>query len=356
VLNFGPKIIVKLKAETMADFNLSSEQFGNLTNYTFSTSGQVVDILDAIYIFVFGIIGGSIGNVLLLLVIAVNRKLWTVPNTYVFSMALSDLIITAEAFPVIFANNVNRRNVLLIGGISSMTACKIQCAIHILSVSVSLYSIMTVAVTRYLCVCRWDYYKGHITIRSSIITNIGIWIVCLILVGASVGFQIVKTEYNPYLAACGFRHSGSIVYVYISNILSIWLPMIITLVCYIMIYKTVHETGERVQQHAKTENPKKLSKKDLTVIRVLFFTYAAFVICWMPYSIMAFVALHKGSVSPIAYKVTVRMCMSNACSNSVVYGLFNPKFRREYTRILCWPVRAAIQGKIQPDVSMSSTT
>lgn len=329
------------------------------TNYTVSTTSQVVDILDAVYVFVFGILGGSIGNMLLLLVIGVNRKLWTVPNTYVVSIAISDLMITAEAFPVIFASNVNRRNVLVLGGIDSKTACKIQCAIHILSVSVSLYSIMVVAVTRFLCVCKSDYYKSHIGMRSSIITNVGIWIVSLLLVAVSVGFQVVKTEYNSYLTACGFRHSGSIVYVYISNILAIWLPMMITLFCYIMIYRTVHETGERMMRHQEpngNSQTKTLSRKDLTVIRVLFFTYAAFIICWLPYSIMAFVALHTGSVPPLAYKITVRMCMSNACANSVVYGLFNPKFRREYKRFLCWPVLAVIQRKILPDPESSSST
>lgn len=329
-----------------------------ITNNTVSTTDQVIDILDAVYVFVFGILGGSIGNILLLLVIGVNRKLWTVPNTYVVSIAISDLMITAEAFPVIFASNVNRRNVLVLGGIDSMTACKIQCAIHILSVSVSLYSIMVVAVTRFLCVCKPDYYRSHIGMRSSIITNVCIWIVCILLVAVSVGFQVVKTEYNPYITACGFSHSRSLVYVYVSNILSIWLPMIITLFCYIMIYRTVHEAGERMKQHEHNGNgqTKTLSRKDLTVIRVLFFTYAAFVICWLPYSIMAFVALHTGSKPELAYKITVRMCMSNACANSVVYGLFNPKFRREYKRFLCWPVLAVIQRKILPDPESHSST
>jgi hypothetical protein len=49
---------------------------------------------------------------------------------------------------------------------------------------------------------------------------------------------------------------------------------------------------------------------------------------------MSFVAVY-GTKHLLAYKITVRMCLSNSCANSIVYGIFNRKFRNGYKKIIC---------------------
>ncbi|XP_064644894.1 melatonin receptor type 1B-B-like isoform X2 [Lineus longissimus] len=305
-----------------------------------------IDTVDAVYVMIFGIFGGTLGNILMLMVIGLDRKLWTVPNTFVVSIAISDLLVTAEAFPLIFVNNIRGRNILAVNGDGEL-ACKFQCAVHILSVSVSLLGIMAVAINRYLCVCRVGLYKRRFGMRTAILLNVFLWTCSCAVTVIAVWYDLVSTKYIPSLSSCGFQHNLSILYVYVSNFTFIYMPMIVTLICYINIYRALSRStrrfskgGSRIfrrQDSGATGCAKCLppvTKRDIQTIKVLFLTYAAFVICWLPYTFMSFIAVY-GTKHLLAYKITVRMCLSNSCANSVVYGIFNRRFRKGYKKIIC---------------------
>ncbi|KAG7261645.1 hypothetical protein CRUP_036424, partial [Coryphaenoides rupestris] len=87
------------------------------------------------------------GNLLILLVLAVNKRMRTVTNTFLLSLALSDLMMAVFCMPFNLIPNI------LKDFIFGAAMCKIVSYLMGISVSISTFSLVAIAIERYSAIC-----------------------------------------------------------------------------------------------------------------------------------------------------------------------------------------------------------
>ncbi|CAL8268493.1 unnamed protein product [Lota lota] len=88
-----------------------------------------------------------LGNLLIVLVLAVNKRLRTVTNTFLLSLALSDLMMAVFCMPFNLIPSV------LKDFIFGAAMCKIVAYLMGISVSISTFSLVAIAIERYSAIC-----------------------------------------------------------------------------------------------------------------------------------------------------------------------------------------------------------
>ncbi|XP_015672779.1 gastrin/cholecystokinin type B receptor [Protobothrops mucrosquamatus] len=91
---------------------------------------------------------GLCGNALVIAVLAVNKRLRTITNAFLLSLALSDLMVALFCLPFTFIPNVMHTFVF------GRVVCKAVAYLMGLSVSVSTFSLVAIAIERYSAICR----------------------------------------------------------------------------------------------------------------------------------------------------------------------------------------------------------
>ena len=126
--------------------------------------------------------------------------------------------------------------------------------------------------------------------------------------------------------------------------------MVLVFACYTAIYKKVNNSRETLRKFYKREgrasktgnkiiNILPVKKEDMQLAVTLFLTFVAFLIMWMPYTIVMAVDFENRWPKQV-YVITVVMGHSNSFLNSVIYGVSNPTFRHGYSvflhKLLCY--------------------
>uniref|UniRef100_A0A8C6Y176 Gastrin/cholecystokinin type B receptor n=1 Tax=Naja naja TaxID=35670 RepID=A0A8C6Y176_NAJNA len=133
--------------------NGSSHSSGNGTGGEASrgTGGEAPRKLDlAVRVLLYSAIFllGLCGNALVIVVLAGNKRLRTITNSFLLSLALSDLMVVLFCLPFTFIPNLMQTFVF------GRAVCKAVAYLMGVSVSVSTFSLVAIAIERYSAICR----------------------------------------------------------------------------------------------------------------------------------------------------------------------------------------------------------
>uniref|UniRef100_A0A672K0K0 Gastrin/cholecystokinin type B receptor n=1 Tax=Sinocyclocheilus grahami TaxID=75366 RepID=A0A672K0K0_SINGR len=87
------------------------------------------------------------GNLLIIVVLVVNKRMWTVTNSFLLSLAISDLMMAVFCMPFTLIPN------LLEDFIFGAAMCKIVAYLMGISVCISTFSLVAIAIERYSAIC-----------------------------------------------------------------------------------------------------------------------------------------------------------------------------------------------------------
>ncbi|XP_046405979.1 neuropeptide CCHamide-2 receptor-like [Ischnura elegans] len=328
----------------------------------------IVPILFAL-IFVVGVLG----NGTLVLIFVRNRNMRNIPNTYIFSLALGDLLVILTCVP--FTSTVYTVESWPYGEL----ICKLSECVKDVSIGVSVFTLTALSAERYCAIVNpMRRHAGHLSTGPlTLISAIGIWVLALLFAMPAAVFSFIK----PYDVAG--NHSIEVCTPYPSEVYArsmvmikflayFAIPLSIIAFFYILMARHLEASarnlpGEAVMQAAQPQSNQVRARKKVAKMVLAF--VVIFIICFLPYQIFTLWFHFYPSSRDVydeywhAFRI-FGFCLSfiNSCVNPITLYCVSRAFRKHYNRYLfccCLPSgqRRNMDGKYRhPSTYDSSHT
>ncbi|XP_056293728.1 cholecystokinin receptor [Pseudoliparis swirei] len=320
------------------------------------------------------------GNLLIIVVLTVNKRMRTVTNTFLLSLAVSDLMMAIFCMPFTLIPSI------LKDFIFGAAMCKIVSYLMGISVSISTFSLVAIAIERYSAIC--NPLKSRVWQTRSHASRViaATWVLAIVIMIPYPIISHLETFHRPDNAtAHRCRHMWPLATAeqawYILLLLVLFaIPGLVMIVAYGLISRELYrgiqfemghkkdstdvkngltsalssgsEDGdgcyvtavqrphsiEMSSRVVKAERPRsntseaKLEAKK-RVIRMLVVIVLLFFLCWMPLycantwrAFDATSAKNALSGTPIAF--IHLLCYTSACVNPIIYCFMNTRFRK----------------------------
>lgn len=303
---------------------------------------QAFVICEALFYFL-TILVAVIGNSCVFLAVYRNRRLRTIPNFYIASLAISDILLPLLCAPYSAA-------VVIIGFWPfSHNACQAQGFFVIVLACASLLILTLTAINRFYRMVRTKHYRRIFTKTKTIIMIV----LC---------FGLACVEPLPYLLSGRnyVFHPGKLFCFQTSEIsvpnllvyLYVGLPTFTLSICYILVFKKmrIHQrTVHNLRSSSLAEES--ITQADVKVTKILFVTVVGFLACWTPISAIDFVDTFRGEVTFPREVYVLYFILGNLSGaiNPFVYGVLNRNFREEYKKIFMLKRRNTRIQRLQLD-------
>ncbi|XP_059919771.1 teleost multiple tissue opsin 3a [Gadus macrocephalus] len=264
------------------------------------------------FIFVLGILN----NFLVLVVFAKFQCLWTPINLILLNISVSDILVCLFGTPFSFAASIHGR--WLIGD----PGCRWYGFANSLFGIVSLVSLSVLSYERYSHVLRCaqadvsDFRKAWLCVGASWVYSL-LWTLPPLLGWSSYGPEGVGTSCSVQWHV---RSASSVSYVLCLFVFCLLLPLLLMVYCYGRILLAIRGVG--------TVNLLAAQRREQRVLLMVLSMVAGYLLCWMPYGVVALVAAFGpgGAVTPLAGTLPAVLAKLSTVVNPVIYVFFNSQF------------------------------
>ncbi|XP_064161165.1 adenosine receptor A1-like [Anguilla rostrata] len=308
-------------------------------------SGQLLprEPLDMLYISVETAIAVAsvLGNVLVILVVALNRGLRDPTFCFIVSLALADIAVGTLVIPLAVVISLGLRT-------QFFTCLFLSCLLLIITQS-SILSLLAIAVDRYLRVKIPTRYGVIVTERRAWVAVCVCW-----LLSALAGMVPMLGWHNPDPSAnlttaggdivCHFTTVMSMDYMVYFNFFG-WVvaPLSIMIGLYAQIFHVIRRQLNRRAE--ATCDASRYYRKELKLAKSLALVVLLFALCWLPLHVMNcvdFFCAGSCAVPQSAVYVGIFMSHVNSAVNPLVYAFRIARFRATLLQIwrrwvLCHP-------------------
>ncbi|XP_070818670.1 teleost multiple tissue opsin 3a [Chaetodon trifascialis] len=266
----------------------------------------------------FILVAGILSNFLVLLIFAKFRCLWTPINLILLNISLSDILVCVFGTPFSFAASLHGR--WLIGE----HGCKWYGFANSLFGIVSLVSLSVLSYERYTTVLRSsevdmsDFRKAWFCIAGSWLYSL-LWTFPPFLGWSSYGPEGPGTTCS---VQWHLRSPTSVSYVLCLFIFCLLLPLLLMVYSYGRILVAIRRVGKI--------NLLAAQRREQHILVMVLSMVSCYMLCWMPYGIMALMATfgRSGLVTPMASVVPSVLAKFSTVVNPVIYMFFNNQFYR----------------------------
>ncbi|XP_072531149.1 adenosine receptor A2b [Salminus brasiliensis] len=302
------------------------------------------------------------GNVLVCWAVAINSTLKNATNYFLVSLAVADILVGCLAIP--FAITIS------IGLCSDFYGCLfLACFVLVLTQS-SIFSLLAVAIDRYLAVKIPLRYKELVTGKRAreIITIL--WILsfiiglipfagwnnkdnaCIMARNACVLFQnsnfsdgedldTYQSFFQSCHLPCQFENVVDMRYMVYFNFLGcVLLPLLIMLVIYVKIFTVARKQLRQIELRSTVGNGEShhhhgLLQREIRAAKSLSIIVGLFALCWLPVHILNCLTLFT-QLAKADYVMYVAIILSHANSavNPIIYAYRIREFRHTFRKIL----------------------
>nr|XP_033322323.1 pyrokinin-1 receptor-like [Megalopta genalis] len=303
-------------------------------------------VVPVILIYVTIFVTGTIGNISTCIVIARNKLMHTATNYYLFSLAVSDLLLLVSGlppeiymvwckYPYIFGEVF-----CILRGLAGET-----------SANASVLTITAFTVERYVAICHPFFAQTMSKLSRAVKLILVIWLVALCFaLPMALQFGVVQLDHDPTIVSCTMKkvivqHSFEL-----STFLFFVVPMSLITVLYVLIGLKLRKSNMMKRSHGSGEggscrsNPGKSSRR---VLKMLVAVVIAFFICWAPFHVQRLIAVYgtepdhitsnsKGMANLyllMTYTSGVLYYMSTTI-NPILYNIMSNKFRAAFMETL----------------------
>lgn len=353
--------------------DLYDSQLGELesprnANYTFRDSLYIVVPVTIIYVSIF--VTGTIGNIITCIVIARNKSMHTATNYYLFSLAISDLLLLISGLPAeIYLvwckyQYIFGEGFCVLRGLAAET-----------STNASVLTITAFTVERYVAICHPFLAHTISKLSRAVKCILIIWLVALSFgLPQALQFGIVHHERYPDMVMCTLKtvlvqHSFEL-----STFLFFVVPMSLITVLYAFIGLKLRKSNsiKRSRGRGSTDscrhNPSRSSRR---VVKMLVAVVIAFFICWAPFHVQRLIAIYgtnpdhiTSNSKNIAFLYVLMTYISgvfyymSTTINPILYNIMSNKFRVAFRETLsrsCRLPRLVIRNEQRSYSSLSKS-
>ncbi|XP_064609978.1 histamine H3 receptor-like [Liolophura sinensis] len=330
------------------------------------------------------------GNILTLLSYAQDRKLRTVHNTYLISLAASDLLVGCVSMPFYAVYTL-----MSYSWPFGVTFCKVFMSIDFLACLESVFVIMLVSYDRCMLLVQGASYTSKQTMRAAKVRIFLSWTVSFLAYVPAIAFWDVVRGFSVVEEGdCDVEFYEDFSFIMVTSAIEFFMPLIIIACLNIYLYSLIlkrsrRTTGQKLPQsfnvrykkdqlqawvsdnvvaheipsrHGSKDNAKYINviKRERKAARSLAVLVGAFTACWMPYTICTvIIAFCDQCVHKDVYEAFNWLLWANASLNPFLYAFTNKQFRLNYFCILRLDrLRRSSEGKITPrkNNSLESTS
>uniref|UniRef100_A0AAY4B810 Adenosine receptor B1a n=1 Tax=Denticeps clupeoides TaxID=299321 RepID=A0AAY4B810_9TELE len=284
------------------------------------------------------------GNLLVCVAVGLNRKLRTVTNYFLVSLAVADICVGAVAIPCAILTNfgIPRDNLYL---------CLFMLSVLIMLTQSSIFSLLAVALERYVAILMPLRYHTLVTPRNAILVILVTWLLAF-LIGL-----VPLMGWHKALQPAGYCLFVDVVQmsymVYFNFFACVLAPLLVMFLIYAQIFITVKRQMRRIASERRGigadggagPNAKEGAvaraaqmKQEMRTATSLFLVLFLFTVCWMPLHIInCFLLLCATCPVPMPLLSTaIILSHANSAVNPFLYAYKMKAFRDTFKAIfLC---------------------
>ena len=270
------------------------------------------------------------GNSLVCVAIYRNRRLRTLTNSYVLSLAVADIMTGIFALPFgTIASGLRRWPF-------SHNFCQFVDFVLVLWGQVSTFILALVSINRYFCVVRPQKYPHYFTRKKTTSSIVAVWVFSFFLTLTFSSMPVIY-EWSPYILHCrsviSNKRKERIFYTFFGC--SFIPPILLTAFCYSRVYRVIRQHNNAVAPSLREANSQGTRTQEIKTCRVLFAAVFGYFICWVPF--IVFLILEYGflvSIPSSAQPIYPLFSSISAWVNPIIYGVMNRAMRKEFQNIL----------------------
>ena len=267
-----------------------------------------------------------VGNCLTLLVMLLNRRMRTIPNMFVASLALSDLLLgLCSSVPFGVPALVTSH------WLFNDTACQFQGYVSIILVLASIHTLVLMAVNRYYKIVKPAKYQRYFTKKKTLIMILVSWFssFCAPLPFVLSGGKMV---FHPAKFFCYYSIANT--NMYYGSPLYIGVPTCVIIYCYLRIFTTVRNHNRNV--HLPGNPISSVNVEEVKVARTIFVVVVFFNLCWIPVlTVNVLDNVFQRWIFPTdVYIFYTLLGTFSSAVNPLIYGVMNKSFRTNYLKVL----------------------
>ena len=357
--------------------DLTREQEDNVTLGTLVMKPEVTDLEIVVSVFLgMFILFIIIGNMFVILSVMLFREMRTLTNCLIVSLASADLLVAIVVLPISLYHEV--LGVWTMGPI----VCDFWITSDVFCCTASILNIVVIAVDRYWLITKNVRYTHNTKFprqRVCLVMTLLAWVASAII--ASSPLFGWKSGPEPQ-ANWQCIISQDLGYTIFSTFGAFWFPLVVILIVYFKIFRIArkrartrakaraihpsmnsttilseHNGKSRYSRPSDSQSPQISPKssrrkgsserrfrqrsKTRSSARTLGLIIGGFVLCWLPFFILATILPFCSvcEVPPICMSVVLWLGYSNSLLNPAIYAIWDKNFRRSFKRLSTCDIR-----------------
>lgn len=301
-----------------------------VTNHSFSVDDPQFDLLRSsvwrglvLTLYVAVILVGTIGNIIVVYVVARHRKMHNVTNILIANLALSDVGLCVFSLPIQLYYQLTDH------WIFGEVLCRLIFSAFAVPVYVSTLTILLIAYDRYWLIVY--PLKERMSIKMALILLMLTSVTSVLLSTPVMCFTSLHVLYQPdldinrnYCVERWPNETARKIYSVLTFAFQFCFPLLVTALLYWKIYARLRlrpTNRFNVERKQRTNN-------------ILISIVILFIICWLPWNVFSLVTeldrdIVKGRHFKFVDLILKGFAMSSACINPYLYCWLNENFRKE---------------------------
>ncbi|CAG5114997.1 unnamed protein product [Candidula unifasciata] len=326
-------------------------QYDDLTRYIITTILVFVPILTIF------------GNGVVVIAVITHKKLQTITNAFVVSLAIADTCVALCVMPFSIYQQLNNK-VWLLGKI----LCKLSASVDVMMCTVSIFHLSCLAIDRYLAICR-PFLHGRLTIRWVCVMLTFCWVTPIF-----ISFIPIFNDWNHIgiedVIKCAFPADENVCtfvvnvpFAFICSLIAFYIPVVFMIACNVRIYmaaiKQAHQirTLEAAGNHNHYSHCRRKSKfkQEYKAAKTLGIIMGCFSVCWFPFFIINVIDPLIGYyINYEPWQIALWLGYINSLMNPILYYYFNKNFYNAFRRLLSCKVCKGVRD--YDDDSLNTVT
>ncbi|XP_066888002.1 histamine H2 receptor isoform X2 [Kogia breviceps] len=273
------------------------------------------------------------GNVVVCLAVGLNRRLRSLTNCFIVSLAITDLLLGLLVLPFSAFHQLSCRWSF------GKVFCNIYTSLDVMLCTASILNLFMISLDRYCAVTDPLRYPMLVTPVRVTISLVLIWVISITLSFLSIhlGWNS-RTETsiaNHTIPKC--KVQVNLVYGLVDGLVTFYLPLLVMCITYYRIFKIAWDQAKRIHNVVSWRAATiREHKATVTLAAVM----GAFIICWFPYFTVFVYRGLKGdnAINETFEAVVLWLGYANSALNPILYAALNRDFRTAYQQLFgCSP-------------------
>ncbi|XP_063117121.1 C-C chemokine receptor type 2 isoform X2 [Cavia porcellus] len=265
------------------------------------------------------VIFGSVGNILVILILITCKRLKSMTDIYLLNLAISDLLLLLT---LPFWAHYVATNSWVFGD----AMCKALTGLYQIGYFGGIFFIILLTIDRYLAIVHAVFALKARTVTFGVMTSGVTWLVAVFAALPGIIFIRSQKDVEHSFDTCGphFPRMWKNFHTIMRNLLGLVLPLLVMVICYSCILRTLLRCRNEKRKHK--------------AVRLIFAIMIGYFLFWAPHNIVLILdtfqvffglsSCENTSQLDRALQLTETLGMTHCCVNPIIYAFVGEKFRR----------------------------